>query len=115
MIKPRTAGQHVMKEERKLEITPDTFPNEKKVPVLAGLPEYLKDPASYKKVRKALLETLATTHSHSNILEWGNCFKCQRKIKDHAEMVRKLGFHSPAQYFAWRKVSEMVETRIKLR
>ena len=97
------------------DITPETFPKANKVHVLAGLPEYLKDPANYKKIRKALLETLATTHSHSDILAWGSCVPCQHKIHDHAEMVRKLGFLSPAQYYAWRKVSEEVEKRTKLR
>lgn len=99
-------------------ITKDTFPEASKVmkvPVLAGLPEYLKDPANYKKVRKALLETLATTHSHGELIEWSTCVQCQLKMRDHADMVRKLGFTSPAQYYAWRKVSEKVEERVKLR
>jgi hypothetical protein len=100
------------------DIKPDTFPNaftSKKVPVLAGLPDMLKDPANYKKIRLALLDTLASTHSHSDLAEWHNCAKCQMKVQNHAEMIRKLGFTSPAQYFAWRKVSEKVEERMKLR
>ena len=93
----------------------DTFVHEKKVPVLAGLPEYLKNPENYKKIRLALLDTLASTHSHADILEWGNCPKCQMKLHNHAEMVRKLGFTCPAQYYAWKKISDQVEKRIKLR
>lgn len=98
------------------EVTKDTFPKAtEKVHVLAGLPEYLKDPANYRKVKKALYETLATTHSHSDILEWGTCVKCQIKLKDHADMVHKLGFKSPAQYLAWQKVHETLEKRVPLR
>jgi len=98
------------------DIKPDTFPNaSKKVPILAELPAYLKDPANYKKIRLALLDTLATTHSHSDLLEWGACGQCQMKVRNHAEMIRKLGFTCPAQYYAWRKISEKVEERMKLR
>lgn len=101
-----------MNEEPK--VTKETFPTYKPNPLLAGLPEYLKDPDNYPKVRKALLETLATTHSHSDILEWGSCVPCQRKLRDHAEMVRKFGFKSPAQYMEWQKVHETIKKRIAL-
>ena|SRR3990172_4435196 len=97
------------------EITPETFPKANKVSVLAGLPEYLKDRANYPKVQKALLETLATKHSHSEMIEWAGCVSCQRKMIYHAEMVRKLGFTSPAQYFAWKKVMQEIERRVPLR
>ena len=97
------------------EITPETFPKANKVSVLAGLPEYLKDRANYPKIQKALLETLASKHSHSDILAWGNCVPCQQKIHDHAEMVRKLGFTSSAQYYAWKKVMQEIERRVPLR
>jgi len=97
------------------EITPETFPKEDKVSVLAGLPLYLKDRANYPKIQKALLETLASTHSHSDIIEWAGCVPCQKKMHDHAEMVRKLGFLSPAQYFAWKKIHQEIERRVPLR
>lgn len=96
------------------EITPDTFPNGK-VHVLDGLPAYLKDPENYQKVRKALLETLATTHSHGEMVEWAGCFQCQKKMQAHGEMVRKLGFLSPQQYRAWLKTHATIERRVKLR
>ena len=104
-----------MDELKPEDIKPDTFPKANKVSVLAGIPEYLKDRKNYPKVQKALLETLATTHSHSDMIEWAGCFQCQRKMHDHAEMVRKLGFLSPAQYFAWKKVMQEIERRVPLR
>lgn len=104
-----------MKEEETPPITPETFPKSAPVPVLAGLPEYLKDPEVYPKIRKALIETLSSTHSHSDLLEWSACGKCQQKVHEHAEMVRKLGFLSPAQYRAWCRVHEKITERVKLR
>lgn len=90
------------------EITKDTFPKQQPRNVLAGLPEYLKDHENYKKVRKALYETIASTCDHGEVIEWAGCVKCQNKVRDHADMLRKLGFTSPAQYYAWRKVHERI-------
>lgn len=97
------------------DVKPDTFPQALKPNVLAGLPEWLKDHDNYDKVQKALLETLASKHSHSDMVEWAACATCQRKVHDHAEMVRKLGFLSPAQYFAWKKIHQHITERVKLR
>ena len=97
------------------DVTPETFPKGNKVHVLTGLPEYLKDRANYPKIRKALIETLANKHSHSDMLEWSSCVSCQNKMHDHAEMIRKLGFTSPQQYRAWCQVHEEIERRVPLR
>lgn len=94
------------------DITPDTFPNAKALkphPLIANLPAHLKDPKNYMKIRKALLDTLASTHSHGEMSEWASCVQCQKQMRDHAEMIRKLGFSSPSQYKAWMKTHEMVE------
>lgn len=86
------------------------FPVYKPNPLLALLPAYLKDPDNYEKVQKALLETLASKHSHADILAWGSCVACQRRIRDHAEFVRKLGFTSPKQFYAWKRVHETIKS-----
>jgi len=86
------------------DVKPDTFPvADTKVPVLSGLPEYLKDPEVYKKVQRASYEMLGSTCGHSELVEWAGCVKCQKKGTEHAEFLRKLGFTSPAQYYAWKK------------
>lgn len=113
MKKKKDVALHVVKEEEKV-VIPD-LPKVLKPPILAGLPEYLKDPANYQKIRAALYEVIASTCSHSEVIEWSACSKCQKKVRDHADMVRKLGFTSPAQYFAWRKVHEVMDKRVKLR
>jgi len=87
----------------------------KKIPnVLDGLPAHLKDPENFDKIQKALLETLATRHSHSDILAWGSCRQCAPKLRNHREMMVKLGFKSPAQYMQWRKVHTFIKERVRL-
>lgn len=112
---------HVMKkdepdpkeEERK--IAEEAIKNTPKVHVLAGLPEYLKDPANYEKIQRALLETLASKHSHGEMVEWANCVPCQKKLQDHRIMMQTLGFASPQQYRAWVKVHNKILERVRLR
>jgi hypothetical protein len=85
-----------------------------KVHVLDGLPEYLKDPKNYEKIQRDLLDTLASSHSHGEMIEWASCYHCQIKFAQHAEAVRLLGFRSPAQYFAWKKVHAQIKRRVPL-
>lgn len=99
---------------KKKEIKPDTFPKHAPNPLLAGLSDYLKDPANYESVQRQLLEALASPHSHSDILEWGKCAECGPKIKAHRETMKKLGFKSSAQYMAWKRVHETIKGRIPL-
>ena len=79
-----------------------------KVPLTASLPAYLKDPANYKRVQKELLDAGATRHSHGEMVEWAGCVPCQRKLRDRVEMMKKLGFKSPAQYMAWYRTHEQI-------
>lgn len=92
------------------EIKPETFPDQKKARVLDGLPEYLKNPANYEKIRKALIDVIATKHSHGDILEWGACKECQEKFKKQHLMKIKLGFNSSQQYMVWQKTHEKIKT-----
>lgn len=99
------------------DIDKDTFPTAKKLQskdLLAVLPEYLKDPANYQKIRKEEIDILASRCGHSDPLEWHACSKCSARIRDHAEFLRKLGFINPAQYYAWRKTHEYIEKRVRL-
>lgn len=79
-----------------------------KINVLAGLPEYLKDPAIYSKIHKLLLEKLSTRHSHGTIEEYAKCFHCQRKFRERGEMIRKLGFKSIPQFLQWQRVMDII-------
>lgn len=82
--------------------------------ILDDLPVYLKDPANYEKVQKALIETLASRHSHSDLLTWYSCKQCENKIFDHREMMMRLGFKSPTQYYAWKRIHEKIRKLMPL-
>ena len=84
------------------------FPRYIPNPIFNGLPVYLKDPKNYEKVQRALLDTLAGTHSHGELETWASCLHCQIKLKNHGEMMRKLGFKSARQFYAWSKVMHLM-------
>lgn len=84
------------------------FPKSVPNPLTASLPAHLKDPANFRKIKKALLEAGRTTHSHGDILEWSACRKCQQAEWNRKEMMFLLGFTSAAQYLAWHKIHEKI-------
>lgn len=76
--------------------------------LLASLPKYLKDPANYLKIRKALFEAGASTCDHAEVIEWAGCLKCQRKQWDRKETMRRLGFQNGRQYLLWARTHERI-------
>ena len=101
-------------------MTPDEAKNlsrKLKVPITRHLPDYLKDPANYEKIERALLETLASRHSHAEVLDWHKCKSCQNKVLNHKNMMRGLGFLTPAHYYGWKKIMHVLlkGTRDKLK
>ena len=76
--------------------------------ITKDLPAYLKDPKNYFKIQRALLDTLKGKHSHSEVQSMANCTECTRKYLELREMKKKLGFKNPAQYFAWKKIMEIM-------
>jgi hypothetical protein len=77
-------------------------------PIFAGLPKILKDPDSYYKVQKALIETLACPTTHSDPAEMQKCSTCTENMVDRRKLMHKLGFSSLHQYMEWRKVMELM-------
>lgn len=103
-------------DEKKPDVTPETFPTANAAKsVFAGMPEYLKDPANFERIQRAIFEAGASTCGHSELIEWSGCWKCQMKQKDRSEMIQRLGFRSPAQYLAWVKVHTVIKERVPLR
>ena len=96
------------------EITKDTFAPPKPSPIFNGMPEYLKDHANYEKIQKTIIETLAGNCSHSEVVEWAGCPKCQRRFAEKGNVIRKLGFRSIPQYMAWQKTHQHIKDRIRL-
>lgn len=79
-------------------------------PLLDTIPNYLKDPANYEKICKAILDAGATPHSHSEVIQWAGCKTCQRKEWDRKEMMKRLGFQSGKQYLLWKKIHEQIRS-----
>lgn len=73
-------------------------------PLVATMPPHLKDPKNFNKIRKLILETLASTHSHGEVIEWAKCVGCQKRFAERGAVLRKLGFKSPAQYMVWKRI-----------
>ena len=96
------------------EIKPDTFQKVKPHPVLASLPDHLKDPANYYKIQKAILEAGSTKHSHGEIGEWAKCKYCQWKEWNRKETILRLGFKNGTQYILWKKTHEEIKRRMPL-
>jgi hypothetical protein len=86
----------------------------KKVNPLDGLPEWLKNPANYSTVQKALLETMVCGKLHSDPSQSLNCQKCTDNMLTRRKLMEKFGFRSPAQYMAWRKTNEEIKSRMPL-
>ena len=97
------------------EITPKIFPKYRPNPLVASLPAHLKDPKNYQKIQKALIQAGMSKHSHGEMVDWAACAHCQRKQHDRAEMMRKLGFTSGAQYMKWKQIHEQIVRRVQLR
>lgn len=83
-------------------------------PLLAMLPPHLKDPKNYEKVRKVIVEALAGSCSHAEMVEWASCSKCQTRFHNKREVLKGLGFKNPAQYMMWQKVHTEIRRRMPL-
>lgn len=78
--------------------------------LLDSLPYYLKDPANYEKIRKAIFEAGASTCDHAEVIEWAGCMKCQRKQWDRKETMARLGFQNGQQYLMWARTHERIRS-----
>lgn len=76
--------------------------------IFTGLPDSLKDPKNFEKVYKTIFEAGASTCDHTEVLEYAMCSKCQMKMKNRADTMRRLGFSSGKQYLEWLKVHQKI-------
>ncbi len=100
-----------MSEEPPKESQPDVsqFAKAKNLnPWYYGLPDYLKDPAHYYKIEKLIYETLASSCSHGEVMEWASCVKCQKRFFERNSVLKHLGFSNPRQYLNWKKVMNLI-------
>lgn len=81
--------------------------------LVTSIPAYLKKPESYEKVQKLIYETLASTHSHGEVIEWAQCAACQRRFAERGVLLKRLGFKHPSQYVIWRRIHEIMRGNYK--
>lgn len=94
-------------------LTPQSFPKAK--PVLSDLPDYVKDPANFRKIELALLDTLTGCRkSHSEVFEMSQCTKCTTNMLERRTLMKTFGFKTPAHYLAWKKVHHKIQQLIKM-
>jgi len=82
---------------------------------IASLPAYLKDPANYEKIQKAIFEAGASTCDHAEVIEWAGCMKCQGKQWERKETMARLGFQNGQQYLAWKRIHERIRSGRKVK
>lgn len=83
-------------------------------PLLAGLSDYLKNPANYEEIEKKILSTFISTCGHTDVMQWAGCKKCTDKMLERRKMLKSLGFKSPRQYMAWKKIHQTIRERFPL-
>lgn len=103
-----------MNEEEKVDTsgTGETLRSSAPHPILSTFPAYLKDPKNYNKIQRTVLESLASKHSHGEIVEWAACAGCQRRFAERGELLKKLGFASPAHYMIWNQIHRTIKERV---
>lgn len=84
-------------------------------PLLADIPDHLKDAKNYNKIQKAIIEAGMSKHSHADVGTWAGCKACQKKQGDRLLMMKSLGFKSKAHYMVWQKIHREISQRDKLR
>lgn len=93
---------------------PDIKFKSKSDPLVAFLPDHLKNPANYEDIQKKILATLKTKCSHSDMLEMSKCQKCTDMMIRRRKLLKELGFKNPAQYMQWRKIHEKIKEKFPL-
>lgn len=73
-------------------------------PIFNGLPEYLKDPQYYEKIEMAMIETLSSKKTYSDLMKYIESPEGKKGLLERRALIKRLGFKSTEQYMSWRKV-----------
>ena len=92
---------------------PKELPKVIRRPITESLPAYLKDPKNYDKINKYIIQTLASKHSHGEVVEWAKCAACQRRFAERSNVLKKLGFPTIKYYMAWKRIHERMKTLVR--
>jgi hypothetical protein len=83
-------------------------------PLIADLPEHLKNPANYDEIQAKIIASVQTSCTHSDVFEMAKCEKCTKKMLNRRKLLKSLGFKNPRQYMEWRKTHEEIKKRYPL-
>lgn len=103
------------------EVPKQPLPKYQLSPLIASMPEHLKDPANYERIKKAIADTMVFTDTklekvcaHENIEAMSKCPKCTKRMLERRLLLRKLGFKNPAQLRIWHKIHTEIQQRYPL-
>lgn len=85
--------------------------NVKNLNPLGHLPDYVKDPANYETIERALLDTRFCGKTHSEPAQMFDCPKCQEKTIERRALMKKFGFKSAGDYLNWKKIHEEIRRK----
>lgn len=103
-----TSVYNIMKKE--------LWPEVKKLhPLVAELPEELKDPACYKDIEDKLARIMFSDHQHKYLITFQKCKRCKDKVLKKRAAIKELGFKSYEQYLMWKKIMDIIVNQRELR
>ncbi len=84
-------------------------------PLVASLPEHLKDPANFERIKREIALTMqGCKKNHGSIAEMALCSTCSDKMKERRLLLKKLGFKNPAQLRLWYKIHYQIQEKMPL-
>lgn len=93
---------------------PDIKYKSKVNPLIADLPNHLKDPANFEDIQLKIFKSVATSCSHADLFEMAECQKCTDMMVKRRKLMKELGFKNARQYMAWRQTHQEIKKRYPL-
>ncbi len=87
----------------------ELWPELKKLhPLVADLPDELKDPKCFKKIEKKLHKIMESDHNHKAMITFQKCKECQARFNEKRHQIKKYGFKSYEQYLFWKRIMDII-------
>lgn len=77
-------------------------------PILASLPDELKDAKKFATIEKKIANIMVSDHKHRKVASFVKCKRCQAKFEKKREYIKSLGFNDIQQYQLWKKVMFLI-------
>lgn len=84
-------------------------------PLIAGMPEHLKEPANFHRISTAIAQTMQRCKkNHESIADMATCATCSDGMKERRLLLKKLGFKNPAQLRKWYEIHNKIKEKFPL-